>query len=266
MSKEIREYLQSLDNSLDSQLAEDFALRIIKNPNEELKKIISFIDGNNDGIEIKGNLQDFVLLVLDKVNEMINDTESNIKPENLELIYEYINTIVVNRVPTFDKVTFTLKNAERNTQMAEEMLFLSNVLGCVDKIRLSCAEKSYDDLSPLEVCRERSFANAMGSLVRYDKVDVSERSTGISISESDDLKSLSRVELIEKNIIQQQLNKKIELLSSAIINIRNEHSYLTKGAQKDFETALAFMRKHYMAEYSASMAVCNMIEDQKTME
>ena len=72
MSKEIREYLQSIDYSADNKLAEVFALRIIKNPKEEFQKFISLIDGHQDGIEIKGSFQDFVLLVLNKVNEMIS--------------------------------------------------------------------------------------------------------------------------------------------------------------------------------------------------
>jgi hypothetical protein len=207
----------------------------------------------------------FVLLVLNKVNEMISDTKSNIIPSDLDSIYEYINAVISLKVPTFDKVTFTSKNAERNGRTAKEMLYLSKVLGSVDKIRMSCAEKNYNDLNPFEQCREKNFATVLKASMGFDNSNKIENAADNSISMLDDLKAANRQELTERNIIQPRLSKKIEILSTALVSVRNEDSCLDKDTQKDFDSALGFIRQHYLAEHSASEAVCEIIDHQRTM-
>lgn len=264
MSEKVLTYLQTIEDSLDDQLAEESALKIIDNPKKELKDFLLIID-HSSGIELHGNLEDYVLSVLDKVNEKVNNENSNLDLADLELIYQYINSIVINRSPTFDKVTFTFEKAERNTQIGKEMLYLSKVLASLDKIRLNVAQNNFDNMSSFERCREKSFANTIKDAIGFDNTDKFVSLQDDSISKLDDSKLVNKQELTEKNIVQPHLNKTIEMLSKALVNIKNEDFYLTDESRKNLETAVNFMCQHYMAENSASVAVCDMIDNQRTM-
>ena len=116
MSKKVFEYLKELEQSADVELAQEVATRVVGDFDNEVDNLVQIIDGDrilpytmtgrempkeDDLMSQIGQLNEFSLLVLNNIADMVVGGNKSISPESLEKVYNYLNNVIMMTVETF---------------------------------------------------------------------------------------------------------------------------------------------------------------------